>query len=174
MVQRVRLQGAGARLMGTFPQLIRTLTTAIVGNNAQVARACFTASGAYDDVFYGRFVGADIATLVNDHFHRDGENFRWDIHDPVDDGKTGYARYVFSYDSRLDAFKGQRVVFEGVAICQLEGKLISHYREVADAAPGLLQLGFNEERLAKFVRREATALLARHEVIAHRGDAPPQ
>ena len=153
--------------MSSFSSLIHQLTGAIVSNDAAQACACFTKTGAYHDVFYGSFEGAAIKTLVNERFHRDGQNFRWDIHDPVDDGSIGYARYVFSYDSMLEAFKGQRVVFEGVAICQLDNGLISQYREVADAAPGLLQLGFNDERLAKFVRREATALLARPESAAH-------
>jgi len=153
--------------MSAFSSLIHQLTGSIVRNDAAQARACFTEAGAYHDVFYGSFQGAAIETLVNDRFHRDGQNFLWDIHDPVDDGSIGYARYVFSYDSKLEAFKGRRVVFEGVAICRLKGDLIDQYREVADAAPGLLQLGFNDERLAKFVRREATALLARPESAAH-------
>lgn len=171
LVRDDRLRGKNIDTISAFSTLIHELTGAIIRNDAAAACACFTETGAYHDVFYGSFNGAAIETLVNQRFHRDGQNFRWDIHDPVDDGRVGYARYVFSYDSTLEAFKGQRVVFEGVAICQLKGELIDQYREVADAAPGLLQLGFNDERLAKFIRREATALLARPESARHLSSA---
>ncbi|MFK7966926.1 MAG: nuclear transport factor 2 family protein [Burkholderiaceae bacterium] len=153
--------------MSSFATLIRKLTAAIVSNDGSAACACFTESGCYDDVFYGRFVGADIATLVNKRIHRDGRDFRWDIHEPVDDGQTGYARYVFSFTSALDEFKGQRVVFQGVAICTLESGLIAHYREIADAAPGLHQLGFGAERLAKFAGKEAALLRERSDAASH-------
>lgn len=105
-------------MMKGFAELITRMTGAIVAADAEQVAACFTADGVYHDVFYGPFRGTEIKTLVLDRFHRDGTRFRWDIHEPVATGDTGYARYVFSYDSRLEAFAGQRVVFEGVAICR--------------------------------------------------------
>ncbi len=155
--------------MSQFATLISTMTGGIVAADAETVAACFTADGVYHDVFYGPFHGPQIKALVLERFHRDGTNFRWDIHDPVANPTLGYARYVFSYDSRLSQFAGQRVVFEGVAICKLENGLIAEYREVANASAGLSQLGFDDQRLAKFVRREATELLNRPESSLHRG-----
>ena len=95
--------------------------------------------------------------------------FRWDVHDPVEAGGTGYARYVFSYRSRLKGCEDRRAVFEGVAICRLQDGLIAHYREVANAATGLSLMGFEDARLARFVARQAAELMKRDEAAAHRG-----
>ena len=49
-------------------------------------------------MFYGAFAGRDkIAAMVDDFFYRTATDFRWDMHDPVSDGTTLYARYTFSY-----------------------------------------------------------------------------
>ena len=108
-----------------------------------------------------------IAGMIEDYFHRDAENFIWDMHDPVDDGRIGYVRYVFSYDSKLADSRGKRAVFEGVSICRLRDGLIEDYREVADSVAGLQQLGFGNERLVKLIDREAQALRARPESAHH-------
>ena len=51
-------------------------------------------------MFYGAFEGrAKIAELIDDWFYRTATDFRWDMHDPVSDGHTLYARYTFSYRS---------------------------------------------------------------------------
>ena len=154
----------------SFAELIGRMTAAAVaGDGAEVA-ACFTEDGIYHDVFYGAFKGADIEGMIENYFHRDGENFRWDIYDPVDNGDIGYARYVFSYDSKLDEFAGRRALFEGVAICQLKGGLIENYTEIANAATGLTGLGFPPERLAKFVAKQSAELSRRSEAAAHLHD----
>lgn len=152
----------------SFSALIRTMTQAIVAGDGQAAAACFTPDGVYHDVFYGQFKGLEIANLVESFFHRDGANFRWDIHEPVADANVAYARYIFSYDSCLDDFAGQRAVFEGVAVCHLRDGLIAHYSEVANAAAGLVQTGFSHERVGRFVQRQADELLARPETASHR------
>ena len=55
--------------------------------------ALFTEEGVYHDVFYGSFEGrAKIAQMIDDWFYRAADNFRWDMHDPVSDGRTLYAR----------------------------------------------------------------------------------
>ena len=121
----------------SFAELIGRMTTAAAAGDGAGVAACFTEDGVYHDVFYGAFAGSEIVGMIENYFHRDGENFRWDIYDPVDNGNVGYARYVFSYDSKLDEFAGKRALFEGVAVCQLKGGLIESYTEVANAATGL-------------------------------------
>lgn len=151
-----------------FDALIRKMMqSASDGNGAEVA-ACFTEDGIYDDVFYGVFQGhARIAEMINEYFHRDACNFRWDPHDPVSDGKTGYVRYVFSYESKLGEAAGKRTMFEGVGIVELRDGLIAHYKEVANSAPGLQRMGFGPERLAKFVSKQGAELAARDESKGH-------
>lgn len=153
--------------MADFKSLISTMTQAAVRGDGDATAACFTPDGVYHDCFYGSFRGEAIKDMVVNYFHRDAENFIWDLHDPIDGGSVGYARYVFSYDSRLAEARGKRAVFEGVAICRLENGLIKEYREVANAIAGLHQLGFGSERLGKLIAREAQALRERAEASHH-------
>ena len=150
-----------------FAELIQTMSEAAARGDGQAVADCFTPDGVYDDVFYGPFQGAAIIDMIENYFHRDGCNFRWDIHDPVDNGSVGYARYVFSYESKLEGLEGKRALFEGVAICQLKNGKIAHYSEIANSATGLLGLDFGPERLAKFVNKQKAALEAREEAAHH-------
>lgn len=153
----------------TLSDLLGDLTRAAAAGDGAGVAACFTEDGAYHDVFYGTFRGrAAITDMIENHFHRDGEDFRWDIFEPVDDGASGYARYVFSYRSKLPAFAGRRAVFEGVAVVKLRDGLIAEYGEVANAATGLSMLGFPEARLAKFAAKQAKELCERDEAARHR------
>lgn len=138
-----------------------------VGDGAAFA-ALFTEDGVYHDVFYGAFEGrARIAAMLTDWFHRDARDFRWDMHQPVFDGTTLYARYVFSFTSKLAGAEGRRAMFEGVSIMTIRDGLIAAYREVANPAPGLLDLGFPAERVARIMTREGAALKARPEASRH-------
>ncbi len=139
---------------------------ACAGDGAAVA-ACFTPDGVYHDVFYGAFVGPDIKDMIENYFHRDGENFRWDVHDPIASSDIGYARYVFSYESKLAASRGRRAIFEGVAVCRLRDGLMVSYSEVANAAAGLTCLDFPPERVAKFLGKQVEELRQRPESQGH-------
>ena len=76
----------------------------------------FSEDSVYHDAFYGAFGGrAKIAELIDDWFYRTAHDFRWDMHEPVTDGHTLYARYAFSYVSTFPEAQGRRVGFEGVA-----------------------------------------------------------
>ena len=151
-----------------FGVLIRKMTQAACEGDGAGVAACFTEDGVYHDVFYGSFVGrGSIAEMINDYFHRDACNFRWDMHDPVSDGETGYCRYVFSYESKLCAAKGTRTMFEGVAIATLQDGLIVSYTEVANTAPGLRRMGFAADRLARFAEKQGAELGARKEAEGH-------
>lgn len=153
--------------MADFAALITSMTQAACRGDGAATAACFTADGVYHDCFYGSFAGPAIADMIENYFHRDAENFIWDLHDPVTDGNIGYVRYVFSYDSKLADAAGKRAVFEGVSICRLEHGLIREYTEVADSVAGLQQLGFDNERLGKLIAREARALRGRAEARHH-------
>ncbi|MBN9581968.1 MAG: nuclear transport factor 2 family protein [Afipia sp.] len=128
----------------------------------------FTEDGVYHDVFYGAFMGREaIARMVDDWFYRTATDFRWDMHDPVSDGRTLYARYTFSYRSLLPEAKGARAMFEGVAIMRLRDGLIADYGEVANAVTGFLDMNFAPERIARIVAKQGAALKARPEMARH-------
>ena len=151
--------------------LLAAFTAAVEQRDGRALAALFTADGVYHDVFYGSFVGRDrIAALVDDWFYRDATDFRWDMHDPVSDGRTLYARYVFSYRSNLAEAEPGRVVFEGVALMRLRDGAIAEYSEVANTGPALTRLGFAPERAIKLLRRQDAALRARPETARHLPD----
>lgn len=151
-----------------FTALLDAFTAAVAAGDGARFAELFTEDGCYHDVFYGAFRGrAAIADMLENRFHRDAENFRWDMHDPVRDGEIGYARYVFSYDSKLAGAEGRRVVFEGVSIFRFSGDQIRDYREVANVGPGLVALGFAPERIAKILGRQARELAERPEAGGH-------
>lgn len=150
-----------------FATLIQTMADAICRGDGVAAAECFHADGVYHDVFYGAFPRPRIGAMVSDYFHRDATNFIWDMHHPVADENKGYARYVFSYDSKLEAHSGQRAIFEGVSVCDLKDGLILNYHEVASTAPGLAALGFAPERVHKLAMRELGELAGRDEARHH-------
>jgi ketosteroid isomerase-like protein len=148
--------------------LLRSFCQAVEAGDGAAFAALFAEDGVYHDVFYGAFHGrARIAAMLTDWFHRDARDFRWDMHDPVCDGRTLYARYVFSFTSKLPGAEGRRAMFEGVSIMTLRDGLILAYHEVANPGPGLLDLGFPPERVAKILSREGAALKSRDESARH-------
>jgi hypothetical protein len=122
----------------------------------------------YHDVFYGAFAGhQQIRHLVDVRFYEAAEDFRWQFVDPVSDGSTAYARYLFSYRSTLPEAQGARARFEGVAILKLRDGLIAEYHEVANAGPGFVDMNFPAERIAKILRKQGEELKKRPEMQRH-------
>jgi ketosteroid isomerase-like protein len=150
--------------------MLRTFCTAVEKHDGAAFAALFTEDGVYHDVFYGAFAGrAKIAELIDDWFYRTADDFCWDMHDPVSDGKTLYARYTFSYRSKLSEAKGARAMFEGVAIMKLRDGLIAEYYEVANTAPAFVDVNFAPERIARIFGKQGAALRARPEMKRHLG-----
>jgi limonene-1,2-epoxide hydrolase len=148
--------------------MLRAFCDAVEQRNGAAFAELFTEDGVYHDVFYGTFTGrAKIAGMIDDSFYRTATDFRWDMHDPVSDGETLYARYTFSYRSLLPEAKGARAMFEGVAIMKLRGGRITEYHEVANTATGFADMNFAAERMAKIFARQAAALKARPEMKRH-------
>jgi ketosteroid isomerase-like protein len=150
--------------------MLKEFCGAVEGRDGAALAALFTEDGVYHDLFYGAFEGrARIAELVDDRFYETATDFRWDMHDPVFDGRTLYARYTFSYRSLLPEAEGRRAMFEGVAIMRIAGGLIAEYREVANPGPAFVDMNFSPERIATILGREGSALKARPEMARHLG-----
>jgi ketosteroid isomerase-like protein len=151
--------------------MLRAFCDAVEQRNGKAFAALFTEDGVYHDVFYGAFSGcAEIADMIDDRFYRTATDFRWDMHAPVSDGETLYARYTFSYRSTLPEAKGARAMFEGVAIMKLRDGKILGYHEVANTAPAFVELNFAPERIARIVAKQGAALKARPEMKRHLGE----
>jgi limonene-1,2-epoxide hydrolase len=148
--------------------MLRIFCDAVERRDGTAFAALFTEDGIYHDVFYGAFEGrAKIAEMINEHFYRTAADFRWDMHAPVSDGETLYARYTFGYRSLLPEAKGARAMFEGVAIMKLRDGRIAEYREVANTAPAFVDMNFAPERIARIAAKQGAALKARPEMRRH-------
>jgi ketosteroid isomerase-like protein len=148
--------------------MLKSFCDAVEGHNGKALADLFTEDGVYHDAFYGPFKGrAKITELIDDWFYRTATDFRWDMHTPVSDGKTLYARYTFSYRSLLPEARGARAMFEGVAIMTLQDGKIAEYHEVANTTTGFVDMNFAAERIVKIVARQGAALKARPEMKRH-------
>ena len=148
--------------------MLKTFCQAVEQRDGARFAALFREDGVYHDVFYGTFTGRkDIAAMIDDWFYRTADTFRWDMHEPVTDGRTLYARYSFSYRSLLPEAQGARVVFEGVAIMTLVDGLVARYREIADVGPAFAAMKFPAERIAKLHARRDRDLRATPDFARH-------
>lgn len=148
--------------------LLKEFCGAVERRDGRAFAALFTEDGVYHDVFYGAFTGRQkIAGMIDDWFYRTARDFRWEMFRPVSDGKTLYAYYTFSYVSTLPEAQGKRVGFEGVSMMQLKDGKIAEYREVANAGPGFVEMGFAPERIAKILAKEGAHLKTQPEWARH-------
>ena len=154
----------------SFADTTAAFTRAVAAGDGDGLAALFTEDGTYVDGFYGPFVGrAAIAEMLRHHFHGAAEDFRWDMADPVSDGRVGYARYLFSYTSTMAEAVGRRVIFSGIGCFELAPDgAIRRYSEVFDRGMALAQLDFAPERIRKALLRWAAAEAARPEAAPHR------
>src|SRR5579864_4085055 len=110
--------------------LLKAFCSAVERRDGKGFAALFAEDGVYHDVFYGAFKGREeIASMVDDVFHRTARDFRWEMFRPVSDGERLYAYYTFSYVSTLPEAQGKRVGFEGVSMMALRDGKIAEYRE---------------------------------------------
>jgi hypothetical protein len=150
-----------------FPDVLRRFGAAVAANDGAGLAALFTEDGVYDDGFFGEFKGRQAIADMLAHFHETGTNFRWDFFDPLNDRRTGYARYRFSYASRMPGAEGRPVVFEGIGFFEFHDGLIVRYSECFDRGMALAQQDFAAERIKKVLlkladRQNATPAAKEH------------
>jgi ketosteroid isomerase-like protein len=151
-----------------FARLLEHFTrSAESGDGARFA-AHFTVDAIYHDYIYGPHQGrAEIAHMMQDMFHRDAADYRWEMFDPVCDGATGYAWSLSSFTSKIPQFAGQHVVIDGMSRFVLRDGLIAEYRESVNGGVAMQQLGVAPERMGKVFARWSTWLKQRPETIAY-------
>ena len=143
-----------------FPNLLSRFATAVQKNDGAALASLFASDGIYDDGFYGEYAGPKAIADMLQHFHDTGTNFHWDFFDPLTDGRIGYARYRFSYASKMKGSEGKPVVFEGTAFFTFADDKIAHYREVFDRGVALVQQDFDAERLKKVLAKTVARINA--------------
>lgn len=152
----------------TFKDILDRFAAAACAGDGTALAALFTEDGVYHDGFYGAFAGrAAIRDMLEGYFHRDARDFKWEMFDAVREDEIGYARYRFSFTSRLANADGRRVLFEGIARFRFRGELIADYDEVFDSGLAMAQLGFPAERIARSLAKRAEALRAAPESRPH-------
>ena len=91
-----------------FSDLLAAFAAAVVADDGNALAALFTPDGVYRDEFFGAHRGrAAIAAMLR-RFHDTGSDYRWDFYEPACAGGTGYARFCFSYRSRLPESEADR------------------------------------------------------------------
>ena len=151
-----------------FARLLSDFTlSAETGDGARFASP-FTEDAVYHDYIYGPHRGrADIAHMMANLFHRDAADYRWEMFDPVFDGRQGYAWSLSSFVSKIPQFEGRRVVIDGISRFIVRDGLIAEYRESVNGGVAMAQLGVEPDRMDKVFRRWTGWLRERPETIAY-------
>ena len=113
-----------------FARLLNAFTLSAESGDGARFVDHFTDDAIYYDYIYGPHQGrAAIADMMQNLFHRDAADYRWEMFDPVFDGVMGYAWSLSSFTSKIPQFKGQHVVIDGMSRFLVRGGLIAEYRE---------------------------------------------
>jgi len=150
-----------------FAKMLERFAAAVEADDGAGLAALFTPDGVYEDGFFGAFAGPEAIAAMVAHFHATAKNFRWEFFDPLSDGRTGYARYRFSYLSAMPGAEGMPVVFEGIGHFVLRDGRIARYSEVFDRGLALAQQNFAAERIKRVVEKAAARQNATPECKAH-------
>jgi ketosteroid isomerase-like protein len=140
-----------------FPELLQRFAAAVMADDRPGLAALFTQDGVYEDGFFGVHAGQDAIAAMLERFHDTGTNYLWEFIDPFGGDDVGYARFRFSYLSRLPESLGHPVYFEGISCFRLRDGLIARYREAFDRGVALVQLDFPAERIRRILERAAAA-----------------
>jgi len=151
-----------------FAKLLSEFTlSAETGDGARFA-AHFAEDATYHDYIYVPHTGCtDIADMMQNLFHRDATDYRWEMFDPVFDGRMGYAWSLSSFTSTIPQFAGKRVVIDGMSRFIVRNGLIAEYRESVNGGVAMAQLGVAPERMAKVFLRWTGWLEERPETRAY-------
>ena len=149
-----------------FAGLLNEFTlSAESGDGARFA-GHFTEDAIYYDYIYGAHRGrADIAHMMQDLFHRDAADYRREMFDPVFDGIKGYAWSLSSFTSKIEQFKGQRVVIDGMSRFIVRDGLVAEYRESVNGGVAMTQLVVAPDRMTKVFKRWTGWLKERPETL---------
>ena len=137
-----------------FARLLNEFTLSAESGDGERFARHFTDDAIYYDYIYGPHKGrAEIAHMMEHMFHRDADEYRWEMFDPVFENGMGYAWSLSSFRSRVSQFDGQRVVIDGMSRFLVRDGLISEYRESVNGGVAMAQLGVEPDRMNKVFKR---------------------
>jgi hypothetical protein len=137
-----------------FAGLLNEFTSSAESGDGARFASHFSEDAVYYDYIYGAHQGrADIAQMMQNLFHRDAADYRWEMFDPVFDGTKGYAWSLSSFTSKIPQFAGQPVVIDGISRFIVRDGLIAEYRESVNGGVAMVQLGIAPERMTKVFKR---------------------
>jgi len=149
-----------------FARLLREFTLSAESGDGERFARHFTDDAIYYDYIYGPHKGrAEIAYMMEHMFHRDADEYRWEMFDPVFENGMGYAWSLSSFRSRVPQFDGQRVVIDGMSRFLIRDGLVSEYRESVNGGVAMAQLGVEPARMSKVFNRWAGWLKERPETV---------
>jgi SnoaL-like domain len=146
-----------APVLNSFTALLTTFADAVQANDGRRLASLFAPDGIYEDGFFGVHAGREAIAAMLQRFHDTGTSYLWEFDDPVSDGAIGYARFRFSYASRLPESIGRPVLFEGISCFRFRGEPIARYSEAFDRGIALVQLAFPAERIKRILDKTAGA-----------------
>jgi hypothetical protein len=134
--------------------------------------ACFASHFIEDAIYYDYIYGAhkgraEIAHMMQNLFHRDAADYRWEMFDPVFDGEKGYAWSLSSFTSKIPQFAGKRVVIDGMSRFIIRDGRIAEYRESVNGGVAMAQLGVEPDRMTKVFKRWTGWLRERPETVEY-------
>jgi len=151
-----------------FKDIVKAFGAAVEAGDGTALADLFTQDGVYHDMFYGSFKGrAAIKEMLENIFHRDAKDFRWELLDPVTNGRIGYAHWLFSYTGTAEHIKDQRVVFDGVGIFFLKDGLIERYEDISNSVVPLRKMGVPQTVIDRQIEKWQGWLEARPGYGAH-------
>jgi hypothetical protein len=149
-----------------FAGLLNEFTLSAESGDGGRFASHFTEDAIYYDYIYGAHKGrADIAHMMQHLFHRDAADYRWEMFDPVFDGIKGYVWSLSSFTSKIEQFKGQHVVIDGMSRFIVRDGLVAGYRESVNGGVAMTQLGVAPDRMAKVFKRWTGWLKERRETL---------
>ena len=109
--------------------------------------------------------------MMQDLFHRDATDYRWEMFDPVFDGCNGICVVAVELHLENPAIQGQHVVIDGMSRFIVRDGLIAEYRESVNGGVAMAQLGVEPERMTKVFKRWTGWLKERPETVGLSGAA---
>lgn len=156
-----------------FVALLERFTRAAEAGDGEAFAACFTEDATYHDYIYGPHTGRpEIARMLVELFHRDAApDYRWEMFDPVFDGRQGYAWSLSSFTSTMPAYAGRKVLIDGMSRFVVRDGLIAEYRESVNGCVAMAQLGVPAAKIERVALRWSGWVHERPESVEYLGRA---
>ena len=133
-----------------FEKLTYELTQSVCNNDGESLANLFADNGVYHDYIYGSFKGKkNIKLMLNNYFHRDAKNFFWKMSDHIFRENIGYAKYMFTFTSKIPEYLGKKVVVSGISFFRFKFNSIVEYSESVNGGIAIVQLGVKPEKMQK-------------------------